>query len=121
VGLGQRRRHHALADRFEDLRFAEIRNQQAERQASDRCRDLYEGAGAGPALDQPGRLEIADRPPDRDTRRAEQPAEIRFARQTVAIGQPAGLNIAAQGGVDLLVLTGWGKRLGTQVQMIYQL
>ena len=60
--LRQRRRHHPLAHRLENLRVAQVRNQQTEGQGGRPAGGLNEGAGPGAALDQPGHLEVAHRP-----------------------------------------------------------
>ena len=78
-----RRRHHAVAHRFEDLGFTEIGNQQPERQRIDRRgRAADEGSGAGTAFDQAGVLQVADGAANGDARDGEARHELGLAWQT---------------------------------------
>ena len=91
----QRRRHHALADRLEDLRLAEFGNQQAERQRPPgACGVLHERARSGAALDETVALQIANGAADRDPRRAERAHELGLARQPVAALEPSAQDVA---------------------------
>jgi hypothetical protein len=85
----QRRRHHALADRLEHLGLAEVGNEEAERQRGALRTAPDERAGAGAPLDEAGGLEVTHGPADRDPRRAEEPLQLRLARQPVARRQAA--------------------------------
>ena len=103
----QRRRHHALADRLEDLGLAR------DRESAGRTRARRRGRRALTKVPEPARrstrpasLQVAHGAADRDPRGAERLPELRLARQASAIGQPAGLDVAPEGGVDLPVLGG---------------
>ena len=107
----ERRRHHPLANRFEDFRFAEIGNQQSERERVGHFRRGDIRAGSGAAVDIPGELQIPDGARDRDSRRAELPLKVGFARQAVAGFQPSRLQVAQQR-VEHALIFGHGRARG---------
>src|SRR5262245_52206992 len=94
---GKRGRHHSLANRLEDLRLAEIRNEQTEGQRAGGA--FHERAGPRTALHQSAVLQVANRASYRDARHTEPVHELRFARQTIAALPMSGLNLATEDGV----------------------
>ena len=100
----QRRRHHALTDRLEDFRFPQIGYEEPERQAFRQVARFDVGSGSGPTLHQSRELKVSDGSSDGDSRRAELPLELGFARQAVAGFHPARLDFALERIEHLLVL-----------------
>src|SRR5439155_4654339 len=76
------------ANDLEDLDLAEPRDEEAELPVRGRLRGRArgpdEGPGAHAAVDQPLLLQLPQRPPDRRTRDAEPPAELRLTGQAPA-------------------------------------
>ena len=76
-----------LDDRFEDFGLgrgpgsAEPKRESARKRPVVRSSNV--GAGTGPPLDQPFLLQIPQRPPDGDPRRAERLDQVGFARQAL--------------------------------------
>src|SRR5207249_9951408 len=79
----ERGRHHALADRLEDLRLAQVRDQEPEREGRRAALRAHVRAGAGAPVDEAGALEIPYRTSHGDPGGAELPHEIRLAGQAV--------------------------------------
>ena len=88
VLTGERRTHHPLTDRLEDLGLAKVRNEQAEREPGRGLDCLHECPRAGATLDESGDLEVAHRAAHRDARRPERLAEHGLAGKPRAISQP---------------------------------
>ncbi len=108
---GARRRHHAVADRLEDLGLAEVGNQQPERQRIGRRTTAFdEGPGARAAFDEAGLLEVPDRAADGDPRDGEARPQLGLARQAAARLPGACLYFPAKGREDLPMLDGSRSR-----------
>jgi hypothetical protein len=100
---GERRRHHALADRLEDLRLAEVGDQESEGERGPAVLGADERARAGPPLDESGTLEVPHRAAHGDARGAVLTDEVGLAGEAVAFLPPAGLDLALEGAIDLLI------------------
>ena len=108
-----------VTDRFEDFCLRQVRDQEPEREAARErlvLRAPHVGAGARPPLDQPVLLQIAQRPPDGDPRRAERLHQVGFARQPLPGRKRPGCDFGPQRVVNLPVL---GNRDG-QPKLTYQ-
>ena len=84
---GTRGCRQTLDNRFEDFCLRQVRDQEPEREAARErlvLRAPHVGAGAGPPLDQPVLLQISQRPPDGDPRRAKRLHQVGFAWQPLA-------------------------------------
>ena len=95
----ERRGHHALADRLEDLGLAEIGNRAVRTRArpSDTRRVRRRFPSPARRSTRPARLQIAHGAPDRDARRPEPALELRLARQAVAVASAGPTGFRATG------------------------
>src|SRR5689334_141124 len=99
----ERRRGHPLTDRLEDLRAAEVRDQETEGEAARRGL-LHEGPRPRPSLDETRLLEVAHRAADRDPRRTQTAHELVLARQPIARAVASAPQVGVQGREDLAML-----------------
>src|SRR5690606_22376827 len=100
LGLG-----HAAADRLENLRLPEFRNEQTERVSRLDCAG-YVGPGSGPALDQAPQLQLPEGAIHGEARGTELAPELRLAGQPLSPLVDTRDDAGFDGVVDLPVLGG---------------
>src|SRR6185369_1058541 len=112
------RGHHALAYGLEDLRLAEVGDQEAEGEGGGGGSRAHVRAGARAAFHEPGALEVAHGAADGDPRGPEPANEVRLAGEAVALFPAAVVDLALEGAVDLPMFRGFGPHGHLHGQMI---